>query len=162
MMTETEFLRKVREIGGKAYVVGGWVRDRLMGRCPRDRDYVLCGLDEGTFTEAFPRAVRAGISFPVFILTIDGEPCDVAMARTEKKKGIGYKGFVVEYGPDVTIEEDLFRRDTTINSMAWSPEDDELTDPFGGQAEAGASGGADLGESVPLAPSRSGNRSAAA
>lgn len=135
MMTETEFLRKVREIGGKAYVVGGWVRDRLMGRCPRDRDYVLCGLDEGTFAEAFPRAVRAGISFPVFILTIDGEPCDVAMARTEKKKGVGYKGFVVEYGPDVTIEEDLFRRDTTINSMAWSPEEDKLTDPFGGQAD---------------------------
>ena len=111
------------------------MRDRLMGRCPHDRDYVLCGLDEGTFAKAFTRAVKAGSSFPVFILTIDGEPCDVAMARTEKKKGIGYKGFVVEYGPDVTIEEDLFRRDTTINSMAWSPEDDELTDPFGGQAD---------------------------
>ena len=121
MMRETEFLRKVREIGGKAYVVGGWVRYRLMGACPHDRDYVICGLDEGTFAEAFPRAVKTGSSFPVFILTIDGTSCDVALARTERKEGSGYRGFAVEYGPDVTIEEDLFRRDTTINSMAWSP-----------------------------------------
>ncbi|MGD9666803.1 MAG: hypothetical protein AB7U31_05005 [Synergistaceae bacterium] len=135
MMTETEFLRKIAEIGGKAYVVGGWVRDRLMRCCPHDRDYVLCGLDEGAFLKAFPQAVKAGSSFPVFILIIDGEPCDVAMARTEKKKGIGYKGFAVEYGPAVTIEEDLFRRDTTINSMAWLPEEDKLIDPFGGQAD---------------------------
>ena len=135
MMRETEFLRKVREIGGKAYVVGGWVRDRLMGACPHDRDYVICGLDEGTFAEAFPRAVKTGSSFPVFILTIDGTSCDVALARTERKEGSGYRGFAVEYGPDVTIEEDLFRRDTTINSMAWSPEEDKLTDPFGGQAD---------------------------
>jgi len=138
MMKETEFLRKVAEIGGVVYVAGGWVRDRLMGRCPHDRDYVLCGLEEGTFAKEFPQAVKAGSSFPVFILTIDGEPCDVAMARTEKKKGTGYKGFVVEYGPDVTIEEDLFRRDTTINSMAWSPEEDKLIDPFGGQADINA------------------------
>ncbi len=135
MMEEKEFSKKVKEIGGKAYVVGGWVRDRLMGRCPHDRDYVLCGLEEKTFAKAFPHAVKAGSSFPVFILTIDGEPCDVALARTEKKKGSGYKGFEVEYGPDVTIEEDLFRRDTTINSMALLPEEDKLIDPFGGQAD---------------------------
>lgn len=111
------------------------MRDWLMGRCPHDRDYVLCGVDEGIFLKEFPQAVKAGSSFPVFILTIDGEPCDVAMARTEKKLGIGHKGFAVEYGPAVTIEEDLFRRDTTINSMAWLPEEDKLIDPFGGQAD---------------------------
>lgn len=111
------------------------MRDWLMGRCPHDRDYVLCGVDEGIFLKEFPQAVKAGSSFPVFILTIDGEPCDVAMARTEKKLGIGHKGFAVEYGPAVTIEEDLFRRDTTINSMAWSPEEGKLIDPFGGQAD---------------------------
>ena len=130
-----EFLRKVREIGGVAYVAGGWVRDRLMGRCPHDRDYVVCGIEKSSFVAVFPDAQNTGNSFPVFILYIDGRPCDVAMARTEKKKGVGYKGFVVEYGPDVTIEEDLFRRDTTINSMAWSPEEDKLIDPFGGQAD---------------------------
>ena len=134
-MTEIEFLRKVTEIGGTAYVAGGWVRDRLMGRCPHDKDYVVCGINENNFTSGFPDAQKTGNSFPVFILYIDGRPCDVAMARTEKKKGIGYKGFVVEYGPDVKIEEDLFRRDTTINSIAWSPEEDKLTDPFGGQAD---------------------------
>lgn len=135
MMKESEFLRKVREIGGKTYVVGGWVRDRLLGLCPHDRDYVVCGLDEKTFAETFPAAVKTGGSFPVFILSIDGIPCDVALARTERKEGSGYRGFAVEFGPDVTIEEDLSRRDTTINSIAWSPEDDKLTDPFGGQAD---------------------------
>lgn len=134
-MTEIEFLRKVTEIGGTAYVAGGWVRDRLMGRCPHDKDYVVCGINENNFTSGFPDAQKTGNSFPVFILSVDGRPCDVAMARTEKKKGAGYKGFVVEYGPAVTIEEDLFRRDTTINSMAWSSEEDKLIDPFGGQAD---------------------------
>jgi len=137
-MTEIEFLRKVTEIGGTAYVAGGWVRDRLMGRCPHDKDYVVCGINENNFTSGFPDAQKTGNSFPVFILSVDGRPCDVAMARTEKKKGAGYKGFVVEYGPDVTIEEDLFRRDTTINSMAWSSEEDKLIDPFGGQADINA------------------------
>ncbi len=135
MMTEIEFLRKVTEIGGTAYVAGGWVRDRLMGRCPHDKDYVVCGINENNFTSGFPDAQKTGNSFPVFILSVDGRRCDVAMARTEKKKGAGYKGFVVEYGPAVTIEEDLFRRDTTINSMAWSSEEDKLIDPFGGQAD---------------------------
>ena len=135
MMTEMEFLRKVREIGGAAYVSGGWVRDRLMGRCPHDKDYVVCGIKESSFIAVFPDAQRTGNSFPVFILSIDGRACDVAMARTEKKKGTGYKGFAVEYGPEVTIEDDLFRRDTTINSMAWSPEEDKLIDPFDGQGD---------------------------
>lgn len=135
MMKETDFIRKVTKIGGKAYVVGGWVRDRLMGCCPHDKDYVICGLDEAAFLEAFPQSVKAGSSFPVFILPIDGDPCDVALARTERKKGSGYKGFAVEYGPDVSIEEDLFRRDTTINSMAWSLGEDKLIDPFGGRAD---------------------------
>ena len=111
------------------------MRDGLMGRCSRDKDYVVCGLDESCFTLEFSDAQKIGNSFPVFLLSIDGEPCHVAMARTDRKKGIGYKGFEVEYGPGVTIEEDLFRRDTTINSMAWSPSDDELIDPFEGQRD---------------------------
>lgn len=135
MITEMEFLKRVTKIGGKAYVAGGWVRDGLMGRCSRDKDYVVCGLDESCFTLEFSDAQKIGNTFPVFLLSIDGEPCHVAMARTDRKKGIGYKGFEVEYGPGVTIEEDLFRRDTTINSMAWSPSDDELVDPFGGQRD---------------------------
>ena len=135
MITEMEFLKRVTKIGGKAYVAGGWVRDRLMERCSRDKDYVVCGLDENCFTSEFSDAQKIGNSFPVFLVCIDGEPCHVAMARTDKKKGTGYKGFEVEYGPGVTIEEDLFRRDTTINSMAWSPSDDELIDPCGGQSD---------------------------
>jgi len=135
MITEMEFFKRVTKIGGKAYVAGGWVRDRLMGRCPRDKDYVVCGLVERCFTSEFSGVQKIGNSFPVFLLSIDGKPCHVAMARTDRKKGIGYKGFEVEYGPGVTIEEDLFRRDTTINSMAWSPSDEEIVDPFRGQRD---------------------------
>lgn len=132
-MREKDFNKKVRDIGGIAYLVGGWVRDRLMGRCPHDRDYVVCGVIKSSFISAFPDAQKTGNLFPVFVLQVDGQFCDVALARTEKKKCRGYKGFEVEYGPNVTIEEDLFRRDTTINSMAWSIFDKELIDPYGGQ-----------------------------
>ena len=104
MMKESEFLRKVREIGGKAYVVGGWVRDRLLGLCPHDRDYVVCGLDEKTFAETFPAAVKTGGSFPVFILSIDGIPCDVALARTERKE-VRLQGLCCRIRTDVTIED---------------------------------------------------------
>lgn len=135
MMKEIEFLRKVTEIGGIVYVAGGWVRDMLMGRCPRDKDYVVCGVGESSFMAVFPEAQKTGKLFPVFIVSIDGRPCDVAMARTEKKKGRGYKGFEVNHGPSVTIEEDLFRRDTTINSMAWSLSEEKLIDPYGGQSD---------------------------
>ncbi|NLD06056.1 MAG: tRNA adenylyltransferase [Synergistaceae bacterium] len=135
MMKEIEFLRKVTEIGGAVYVAGGWVRDRVMERCPHDKDYVICGIDESSFIAVFPDAQKTGNLFPVFILSVDGRSCDVAMARTEKKKGRGYKGFEIDYGPDVTIEEDLFRRDTTINSMAWSLADEELIDPYGGRSD---------------------------
>lgn len=111
------------------------MRDRLMDRCPKDKDYVICNVNEASFVSKFPEAVKAGASFPVFILSIEGDQCDIAMARTEKKIGIGYRGFEVKYGPEVTIEEDLFRRDTTINSMAWSLPEGALIDPYGGQSD---------------------------
>ncbi|MDD4159792.1 MAG: hypothetical protein PHO18_02475, partial [Synergistaceae bacterium] len=135
MMTERDLVSRIREIGGAVYVAGGWVRDRLMGRCPRDKDYVVCGMDEASFTSAFTDAEKIWKTFPVFTMSVDGHRCDVALARTEKKKGRGYKGFEVKYGSDVTIEEDLFRRDTTVNSMACSLPEDKLIDPYGGQRD---------------------------
>jgi len=116
----------------KTYLVGGAVRDMLMGLEPKDRDYVVVGSSaEEMLAAGFE---KVGADFPVFLK--DNE--EYALARREKKTGTGYLGFTSEFGPDVTLEEDLGRRDLTINSMAF--EDDEgnpgsylVHDYFGGQ-----------------------------
>lgn len=131
-MTEKEFARRVENIGGHACVVGGWVRDTIMGRAPGDKDYVVTGVTGGAFAAEFPAAFCAGSFFPVYLLEIDGEKREVAFARKERKTGRGYKGFAVAAEPSVTIEEDLFRRDLTINSMARSLSDGQLIDPYQG------------------------------
>lgn len=114
--------------------MGGAVRDTLMGRMLHDRDYVVCGMTDALFHVLFPQARAAGKSFPVYLLKIDGAVCEVAFARHERKSGKGYKGFVVTCAPDITIEEDLYRRDTTINSMAID-ENGVLIDPYGGERD---------------------------
>ena len=132
-MTEKEFAKKIELLGGTAYLVGGAVRDKIRGVKAHDRDYCVVGLDEKIFAESFPRAAKFGKNFPVYSIAIDGKMCEVAFARTEKKIGTGYKGFSVNFDPAVTIEEDLFRRDTTINAMAVKILTGELIDPFDGQ-----------------------------
>ena len=94
-MTEKEFSNRVREAGGTAYIVGGWVRDQLMGNAPNDKDYVVVGLSKEGFNAAFPEAKLIGNAFPVFLVEIDGIKCEVAFARTERKNGKGYRGFDV-------------------------------------------------------------------
>ncbi|MDR1134324.1 MAG: hypothetical protein LBL05_09165, partial [Synergistaceae bacterium] len=136
-MTEREFARAVREAGGRAFIAGGWVRDRLRGVKPRDRDYVVTGLGEDVFAAVFAGAKRVGRGFPVYLLEVDGAPCEIAFARRERKTGPGYRGFEISARPDITIEEDLYRRDTTINSMAESLETGELIDPWGGARDIG-------------------------
>ncbi|MDR3322247.1 MAG: HD domain-containing protein [Synergistaceae bacterium] len=135
-MDELDFERSVREAGGRAYLVGGWVRDSELGLVPHDRDYVVTGVGEGVFREVFPGAIRIGKSFPVYSLRINGEHCDVAFARSERKSGWGYRGFEVSFSPETTIEEDLGRRDTTINAMAVDIESGRLIDPYGGASDA--------------------------
>lgn len=134
-MNEKEFAEKIKKIGGQAYIVGGWVRDRLMGRASSDSDYVIVGVAEDAFAAMFPEAQRVGNSFPVYLAEIDGENRDVAFARKERKTGTGYKGFASISDPSVTIEEDLGRRDLTINSMACSLPGGEIIDLFGGEAD---------------------------
>lgn len=135
-MKEREFFEKVKAAGGDAYLVGGAVRDALMARATHDRDYVVCGLLPAAFCAAFPEARRVGRSFPVFLLEIDGQLCETAFARRERKNGAGYKGFEISCSPAITIEEDLYRRDTTVNSMARGA-GGRLIDPYGGVRDIG-------------------------
>ena len=134
-MTEIEFAKKIAAIGGVAYLVGGAVRDKFRGVEAHDRDYCLTGVDEKNFAQIFPDAFKVGKSFPVYMLEIEGKVSEVALARTEKKSGSGYHGFKVNFDKSVTIEQDLYRRDTTMNAMALNILSGEIIDPFGGRAD---------------------------
>ncbi len=134
-MTEIEFATKISDSGGKAYLVGGAVRDKIRGVTAHDKDYCITGLTENQIAKIFPDAQKFGKSFPVYSINIDGKNCEVALARTEKKIGTGYRGFKVKFDPSITIEQDLFRRDTTINAMAIDILSGELIDPFGGKID---------------------------
>ena len=114
----------------KTYLVGGSVRDELLGLPVHDRDYVVVGADPAEMLRQGFKPV--GADFPVFL---HPETHDVhALARTERKTGPGYKGFSFHAAPDVTLEDDLERRDLTINAMARG-EDGSLIDPHGGAAD---------------------------
>ena len=114
----------------RIYQVGGVVRDELLGRPNADRDYVVVGVTPETMLASGFRPV--GRDFPVFLHPDTNE--EYALARTERKHGRGYRGFEFFASPDVTLEEDLARRDLTINAMARG-EDGLLVDPHGGQAD---------------------------
>ncbi len=114
----------------KAYVVGGAVRDELLGLPVADRDWVVVGATPEEMTAAGFRPV--GRDFPVFLHP--GTHEEYALARTERKSGRGYRGFTVHAAPEVTLQEDLARRDLTINAMARD-EAGGLVDPFGGERD---------------------------
>jgi len=117
----------------KVFLVGGAVRDRLLGIEAAERDWVVVGaLPEDLEALGYR---RVGRSFPVFLHPETGE--EYALARTERKTGPGYRGFEVRADPSVTLEEDLRRRDLTINAIARG-ESGELIDPWGGQADIDA------------------------
>ena len=134
-MREEEFVKAVEGAGGTVYLVGGWVRDHLRGATPRDKDFVITGLEREAFAELFPAASLIGHAFPVYLVEIDGVRSEVSFARRERKSGHGYRGFAVDFGAEVTIEDDLFRRDTRINSMAYRLPAMELIDPYGGRGD---------------------------
>jgi len=115
------------------YKVGGAVRDRLLGRAVTERDWLVVGASAEQMLDLGYRPV--GSDFPVFLHPQTGE--EYALARTERKSGRGYGGFTFYASPDVTLEQDLIRRDLTVNAMA---EDDQgqLFDPYGGQQDLAA------------------------
>ena len=114
----------------QVYLVGGAVRDHLLGLPAGDRDFVVVGAMPEQMLALGYRQV--GRDFPVFLHPQTGE--EYALARTERKSGRGHTGFVVHAAPDVTLEEDLRRRDFTINAIARA-DDGTLIDPFGGHAD---------------------------
>ncbi|MBL8352406.1 MAG: multifunctional CCA addition/repair protein [Burkholderiaceae bacterium] len=119
----------------KAYQVGGAVRDRLLGRQDArrsgDRDWVVVGSTPEAMVEAGFTPV--GRDFPVFLHPQTRE--EYALARTERKSGRGYQGFTVMASPEVTLEQDLARRDLTINAIAEDPDTGALVDPFDGRRD---------------------------
>lgn len=131
-LTEQSFAQIIVTNGGRAFRVGGCVRDMIMGIEPKDIDLCVVSMVKRNFKTLFPHAEEYGKAFPVFRLVIDGVKREVAFARTERKVGSGHKGFKVSFNPKVTIEEDLYRRDTTVNSMAVDCLTGEIIDPFNG------------------------------
>jgi tRNA nucleotidyltransferase (CCA-adding enzyme) len=114
----------------EVYLVGGAVRDRLLGRPVHERDWVVVGArPEELERDGF---VPVGREFPVFLHPQTHE--EYALARVERKVGLGYRGFTTQFAPDVTLEEDLKRRDLTINAMAETPSG-EIIDPYGGRRD---------------------------
>ena len=126
-----EIANIIKESGGRLYLVGGAVRDKILGKKVQDEDYCITGLSETEFVNLFPNAKIRGKSFAVF----DMYKKEFALARKEKKVGLGHKEFEVITGKEITIEEDLARRDITINSIAEDVLTKEIIDPFDGRKD---------------------------
>jgi tRNA nucleotidyltransferase (CCA-adding enzyme) len=116
--------------GMQVYLVGGAVRDRLLGRAVSERDWVVVGASPAELERA--GYIPVGRDFPVFLHPVTKE--EHALARLERKVAPGYRGFSTEFSPDVTLEDDLRRRDLTINAMAEDA-DGNIIDPHGGRQD---------------------------
>ncbi len=129
-----DIARAVHDCGGRALIVGGWVRDRALGLDPKDLDIEVFGVpatDLRALLEHFGRVDAVGESFTVYKV----EGLDVSLPRRESKTGRGHKGFTVEGDPHLSFEEAARRRDFTINAMSWDPLTEETIDPFHGAAD---------------------------
>lgn len=123
-----EIANKIKNAGGILYLVGGAVRDRILQKAVYDKDYCVTGLSTEEFENLFPNAHIRGKCFPVY----DMENCEFALARKERKMAEGHKGFEFNTNKNITIEEDLARRDITINSIAEEVLTGKIIDPFNG------------------------------
>jgi tRNA nucleotidyltransferase (CCA-adding enzyme) len=136
-MIATAIAEAVRDAGGRALIVGGWVRDRLMDRPSKDIDIEVYGIEAGPLRSLLQRfgAVNAvGESFTVYKVC----DIDVSLPRRESKVGRGHRGFEVIGDPAMPVEEAARRRDFTINAIGWDPLTGEYVDPFDGRADIAA------------------------
>jgi tRNA nucleotidyltransferase (CCA-adding enzyme) len=130
----TAIAATARDAGGRALIVGGWVRDRLMGTDSADVDVEVFGVAAQRLRELleeFGRVEAVGESFQVY--KVGG--IDVSLPRRDSKAGRGHRGFVVSGDPDMTIAEAARRRDFTVNAMSWDPLTGEYLDPFDGRRD---------------------------
>jgi tRNA nucleotidyltransferase (CCA-adding enzyme) len=135
-----DIARAVRDAGGRALIVGGWVRDRLRGHPSKDIDVEVFGVPQERLPGllgALGRVEPVGQSFPVYKLVRPGETAviDVALPRRESKSGRGHKGFEVHGDPFMSIEDAARRRDFRVNAIAWDPLSGQYEDPFDGQGD---------------------------
>lgn len=126
-----EIAKKIKENRGNLYLVGGAIRDKLLAKEVRDEDYCVTGITANEFKKIFPESHARGKSFEVFCI----DDKEFAMARKEKKTGEGHKEFEITTGKQITIEEDLARRDITINSIAQEVLTGKIIDPFDGMQD---------------------------
>lgn len=129
----------VRDAGGRALIVGGWVRDQLRGHPSKDLDLEIFGVPGERLLPLLANVGRVeavGQSFPVYKVIRPGEgDIDVALPRRESKRGRGHKGFEVHGDPSMSIQEAARRRDFTINAIAWDPLTGTYEDPWNGRAD---------------------------
>jgi len=134
-----EICRMVAESGGQGILVGGCVRDAILGIAPKDADIEVYGLEpeqvERLLSAKF-KIVAVGRAFGV--LKIHGVPIDVSLPRRESKSGLGHKGFLVNSDPMMEYREAAARRDFTVNSMGFDPLKNEVIDPYGGRRDINA------------------------
>ena len=132
--TVVDIARAVRDRGGRALVVGGWVRDRLLGLHSKDLDMEVFGITANelpALLARFGRVEPVGQSFPVYKI----QDIDIGLPRRESKSGRGHKGFVVEGDPAMSLEEAARRRDFTVNAISWDPLTGEYIFPFSAQQD---------------------------
>jgi tRNA nucleotidyltransferase (CCA-adding enzyme) len=132
--TAAAIARAVRDEGGRALIVGGWVRDRVMGRPSKDMDVEVFGVPSDRLKAVLARfgsVNTVGESFTVYKVA----GLDVSLPRRESKTGRGHKGFTVEGDPALSYEDAARRRDFTINAIAWDPLTEEFLDPFHGRQD---------------------------
>ena len=136
-----DIARAVRDAGGRAFIVGGWVRDRLRGEPSKDVDIEVYGIrqdDLPALLAPLGRVEPVGQSFPVYKVAgpqDGGSAIDVALPRRESKRGRGHKAFDVEGDPSMSVEDASRRRDFRINAISWDPLEDQYEDPFDGQGD---------------------------
>lgn len=127
-----DIAQRIAQADGRLYRVGGGVRDAYLGLPAKDEDFCIVGFDEALMQRVLPEAFAVGKSFPVYRLRCGSQVYELALARRERKAGVGHRGFAVEFGREVSLEEDLARRDLTVNAMAVDVLTDEHHDPYGG------------------------------
>lgn len=144
MADQPDLARRVAEAvaadGGRALIVGGWVRDRLLGKPSKDMDIEVFGVAQDRLPKLLAplgRIEPVGQSFPVYKLIPPGgtSEIDVALPRRESKRGRGHKGFAVHGDPSMSIADAARRRDFTVNAIAWDPLTEKYEDPFDGRAD---------------------------